>query len=197
MMEQVLDRRVTLEFEQANDREGQSLASKALMGAAAGAVGTWALDRADWRMWNHESDGARLQTTAVRPGGEPPAHVLVSKAERAFGFKLTPDQHDAAGLAVHYGIGIGPAVAYSIYRDQLPGRGPLRGALYGLSLFLMQDEVINAAAGLGAKPNEYPWQAHARGLVSHLVYGVVTEMVLNLIEDTMQSRSAADRTASR
>ncbi|WP_300974323.1 hypothetical protein [Sphingomonas sp. LHG3406-1] len=58
-------------------------AGKALIGAAAGAVGTWALDRADWRMWNSESAEARGQTSEARPGGEPPAQVLATRVGRA------------------------------------------------------------------------------------------------------------------
>lgn len=183
-MQDVLDREAT----QTEPGDGYGIVPKALMGAAAGAVGTWALDRTDWRMWKHESEEARLQTNAVRPEGEPPAHVLVSKAEKALRLNPTPEQHEIAGAAVHYGIGIGPAVAYSILRDRLPGRGPVRGALYGLGLFLMQDEAVNAATGVGADPRKYPWQAHARGLVSHLVYGVVTEMVLNLMDRSVRAR---------
>lgn len=167
--------------------DGPGMVSKALMGAAAGAVGTWALDRADWRMWKHESPDARLQTKAVRPFGEPPARVVVRKAEQAMGLDLTAEQHEIAGTAVHYGIGIGPAIAYSLMRDKLPGEGPVRGLLYGLALFLLQDEAVNAVTGLGAKPQKYPWQAHARGLVSHLVYGVATEMALNLMERSVQA----------
>lgn len=169
--------------------------SKAIMGVAAGAVGTWALDRADWRMWKHESQEARLQTNAVRPFGEPPAHVLVSKAERMLGLDPSPEQHEIAGVVTHYGIGIGPAIVYSLMRDKLPGDGPVKGLLYGLTLFLLQDEVVNAATGVGAKPREYPWQAHARGLVSHLVYGIVTEMALNYMDRSVRSRRPAAETA--
>lgn len=173
---------------QSEPGDGYGVVSKALMGAAAGAVGTWALDRADWRMWKHESQDARLQTNSVRPFGEPPAHVFVKKAEQTLGLNPTPEQHEIAGVAVHYGIGITPAIVYSIVRDKLPGEGPVRGLLYGLSLFLLQDEAVNAATGLAAKPQKYPWQAHARGLLSHLVYGLATEMVLNLMDRSVRAR---------
>ena len=155
-------------------------AGKALIGAAAGAVGTWALDRADWRMWNNEDAEARQQTTDVRPGGEPPAQVLAGTIEKAFHLDPSPEQHELAGQVIHYSIGIAPAVAYALFRDRLPGKGPARGALYGLGLFLAQDEALNTVTGLGADPRRYPWQAHARGLVAHLVYGVVTELALDL-----------------
>jgi len=55
----------------------------------------------------------------------------------------------------------------------------------------MQDEVLNTVTGLGARPQRYPWQAHARGLVAHIVYGVATELVLNLVENAVQKHAPA------
>jgi len=175
--------------DRAKANDGQTMVSKALIGAAAGAFGVWALDRADWFMWNHESEASRFRTTAVRPGGEPPAHVAASKIEQMFGLNPTPQQHELAAAVTHYGIGIAPAVLYALYRDKLPVKGPARGLLYGLGLFLLQDEALNSASGLAAKPQDYPWQAHARGLVAHLVYGVATELALNMMEKTAKPRT--------
>jgi uncharacterized membrane protein YagU involved in acid resistance len=93
--------------------------------------------------------------------------------------------------AVHYSIGVAPAIGYALLRDKLPGSGVARGALYGAGLFLMQDEVLNTVTGLGAKPQRYPWQAHARGIVAHTVYGVATELVLNLLDNAVRKRASA------
>lgn len=153
-----------------------------LMGAAAGAVGVWLLDRVDWFMWNREDQASRAQTVAVRPGGEAPAGVLASAIEKLIGAQPTDDQHQLTETAVHYTIGVGPAVIYALTRDKLPVSGPTRGLLYGLVLFLVQDEALNAVTGLSAKPQRYPWQPHARGLVAHLVYGLATEVSLNLMQ---------------
>lgn len=166
-----------------------SLAVTALLGAAAGAVGTFALDRADWWMWDHEDPAARRRTTAVRPNGEPPADALVTKVERLAGAETDAKTHRALGQVTHYAIGIGPAVAYALFRDRLPARGVPRGLMYGGALFLLQDEALNSVTGLGAKPTAYPWQAHARGLVAHLVYGVAAELALNAAEQAMKKRS--------
>jgi hypothetical protein len=57
-----------------------------------------------------------------------------------------------------------------------------RGTLYGLALFLIQDEFINSLVGFSGRPEEYPWQVHARGLVGHLVYGVVADVTLDLLD---------------
>lgn len=54
---------------------------------------------------------------------------------------------------------------------------------------LDDDEPIDAVyfpttvTGLAASPGDYPWQDHARGLVAHLVYGIVTDTVLRLLDD--------------
>ena len=165
----------------------------AAMGMVAGAIGVWALDRADYFMWNREDPETRAATRAVRPHGEPPAGVLVSEVEEASGHALDEAQHEAAQTAVHYAIGIGPAAGYALVRDKLPGRGPARGLLYGLGVFLLQDEGLNAVTRLGADPRDYPWQAHGRGLVAHLVYGLTTELALNAMERMLSSASIQDR----
>lgn len=162
---------------------------KVLGGLVAGAAGVWALDRVDWFMWDRETPRTRARTTAVRPKGEPPAQALVSKVEDATGRHLDPAAHELASQAVHYTIGIAPAIGYALLRDRLSVSGVARGALYGAGLFLAQDEALNAATGLSAKPKDYPWQAHARGLVAHTVYGIVTELTLNVWEVLVIERS--------
>lgn len=163
--------------------------SQALAGVVAGGFGIWALDRLDWFMWRHEDPVARARTTAVRPGGEPPAQALVTKVERALGRRLTPGAHEGVSQAVHYGIGIAPAIGYAFIRERLPFGGVTRGALFGATLFLAQDEVLNTVTGLGAKPHRYPWQAHARGIAAHVLYGVATELALSAL--ARRSRSGA------
>lgn len=174
------------------DDDADNVAIMALAGAAAGAFGVWALDRVDWFMWNHEDERARAQTTAVRPRGEPPAQALVTKIEKATGNTLSAEAHETTAQVVHYSIGIAPAIGYALVRDKLPVQGVARGALYGAGLFLMQDEVLNTVTGLGAKPQRYPWQAHARGIVAHIVYGVATELALGLLDDVVRKRTPAD-----
>lgn len=175
---------------QANEHAAEpGAAATALKGAVAGAIAVWAMDRVDWFMWDRLEGETRARTRSVRPGGEPPSHALVSKFERLLGLVLAPGPHDTAGDVAHYAIGIGPAAGYALIRDKLPVRGPTRGVLYGLGVFLMQDEALNAASGLGAKPRDYPWQAHARGLIAHLVYGVTTELVLDAMERTSNPRA--------
>ena len=162
--------------------DGDSVLVDALIGAAAGAAAVWVMDRVDWFNFEHEDPEARRRTQAVRPGGMDPAHVVANAAAGAMGYRLEPRDYNAAGLAVHYSIGIMPGALYGVLRHQVPGLDAGRGSLFGLGLFLIQDEGLNAIVGLSAKPNEYPWQAHARGFVAHAVYGLVLDTVLRIAD---------------
>ena len=169
-------------LERHEQQERSSVLATALAGAAAGAVGTAALDSVDWFLWDREDPASKRQTEEVRPGGEPPADVLVGRMENAAGAQASERTHHRRGVAMHYAIGIAPAVGYALAREKLPVKGVAGGALFGLGLWLLQDELLNSVTGLGAKPQDYPWQAHARGLAAHLAYGVVTELALGVVD---------------
>ncbi len=164
-------------------RNSDDILGDMVLGAVAGAVGVWVMDRVDWFNYRHEDPEARRRTQQVRPGGEDPAHIIARRAEGMAGTELSPSQHHAAGMAIHYAIGIGPGALYGAMKGRVPGVvGADRGLLYGLGLFLIQDELGNAMAGLATAPRRYPWQAHERGLVAHLVYGFVTDTVWNMLK---------------
>lgn len=165
----------------------------ALIGAAAGALAVWAMDRVDWFNFEHEDAAARKRTQRVRPGGMDPAHVVANKASAALGHEIEPRDSNAAGLAIHYSIGILPGALYGALRRSAPGVTAGHGALFGLGLFLIHDEGLNAITGLSAEPDKYPWQAHARGLVAHLVYGLALETALSVADGFRASGETHDR----
>jgi uncharacterized membrane protein YagU involved in acid resistance len=179
--------------ETAHAQDGNSIMTDALLGAVAGAAAVWVMDRVDWFMFNHEDPRARHQTQAVRPEGAAPAQVIADKAAHAMGQELSDPQSNPAGKVVHYNLGIMPGAMYGAMRDRIGFIGKGRGTLYGMSLFLLQDEALNAITGLSARPSEYPWQAHARGLVSHLVYGLVTDTVFGTLKKMVSAAGSSDR----
>jgi hypothetical protein len=140
------------------------------------------LDRLDSFMYDHEDPQARRRTQEVRPQGLDPAHRLANKIAGVFGTELSPRQPHPAGIAIHYGLAVGPGALYGALYDRYPALGTGRGALYGFGLFLLQDELLNTVTGLAARPSRYPWQAHARGLVAHVAYGIVTDMVFRFLK---------------
>ena len=151
-------------------------------GAIAGAAGVWAMDRVVWWLWDRENPVALQQEWAARPEGLDPAHVMANRAAEAMGTELVPRQPHPAGIAVHYALGVVPGAVYGALRNRVGGVGAAGGLLYGLGLFLVEDEGLNPLLGTSGAPTEYPWQAHARGLVGHLVLGAVTHATLDLLD---------------
>lgn len=156
--------------------------TEVVKGAIAGAVGVWAMDQVGWYMYNREDPEALRQEEEARVEGMDPAHVAANRVAEALGTSLTPSQPHPAGIGVHYGLGVMPAMLYGPLRHRVEGLDAGHGLLYGLGLFLAMDEVVAPALGLAAGPTAYPWQAHARGLVSHLVLGVVTDATLDILD---------------
>ena len=172
---------IHLGLEQNPMNASTTIAADLAKGAAAGAAGVWIMDRVDWFMVEHGDQEAWRQTQEVRPNHKDPAHNMAGVVAKAIGAE-PPSQPHPAGIAIHYAVGMAPAAFYALNRRRLPG-GPLsRGLLFGLGMFIVEDEVLNPLAGLAAPPGRYPWQAHARGLISHLVLGVVTEAILSALD---------------
>lgn len=166
-------------------REPDSIAVDLLKGVVAGVIATWVLDRVDWAMYRREDPKTRRRTRAARPEGKDPAHVIASRAARAMGMEAPPQNHPA-GLAVHYAIGVTPVAAYGALRNRVPALGAGRGLAFGFGMFLLEDEIANPLMGFAAPPQRYPWQPHARGLVAHLVYGVVADAMLDLMDRSLR-----------
>ena len=169
-----------------NGAAAGDLVADALKGAIAGAVGVWALDKVTWAMWDRtDPQKLRQEEQRARPQGMDPAHVIANRAAEALGTELTPKQPHPAGIAVHYGIGVFPAAAYGALRHRLPVLTAGGGMLFGLGLFLLQDEGLNPILGTSGGPTEYPPEAHLRGLVGHLVFGATMHASLKLLDQVM------------
>ncbi len=157
------------------------LATDLLMGAVAGAAAIWAMNRLDWSLVGQEPERVRRQTRDARPGGLDPAHVVADRAARLMGTRLSPAQPHPAGIAIYYGFGVLMGAAYAALRRRVGGVGAGRGVLFGLAMFLLKDEGLNALLGTGGPPGRYPWQAHARGAAAHATFGLVADTVLRLL----------------
>lgn len=173
------------------------------LGTVAGAAGVWVMDRVGWSMYQREDRAAVVRELQARRGGadvactdgeraalrhdsragtpgKDTAHVAVEKLVSLTGLPLRTEQRNAAGIVVHYALGFVPGALHAIVRRKVPAVRAGGGALYGFGLFLLNDEILAPALGLASGPRRYPWQAHARGMVTHVVLGVVTERALRL-----------------
>jgi hypothetical protein len=157
-------------------------------GAASGAVGVVAMDVVTWLLYRRESRLDLLREKHLRPYGKDTAHALVRRAAAAAGSDAGSSEPNGPGIAVHYGLGMAPGVLYAEQRQQHPWLRAGRGAGYGLALYLLNDLLAARLLGIAAPQRDYPWQAHARGVVGHVVLGIVTEATLNAIDGDVGSR---------
>lgn len=159
-------------------RRGQTLAADVALGALAGAAATLAMDRATTVLYDYEDDEAKRREDAAR-GGDSAYAAAAKKLADALGVELTDEQTRTAGNALHWALGVGAGAAYGALRRRVPGLDAGQGAAFGTAFFLLVDEGATTALGLAPPPTAFPWQAHARGLAGHLVYGLVAETVLD------------------
>ena len=144
------------------------------IGAAAGALGTYLMDQATTAFYEREPEGVQKRENAAR--GEKTAYESAAeKAAQLAGLELNDEDRKAVGQAIHWSLGITAGVAYGALRHALP-RAPIgSGLAFGALFWLAMDEGALTLLGLTPPPKEFPWQTHARGLVGHLVLGMVLE----------------------
>ncbi|HET9984406.1 MAG TPA: DUF1440 domain-containing protein [Longimicrobiales bacterium] len=159
-------------------RPEQTLAADVALGALAGAAATLAMDRTTTVLYDYEDDEAKRREDAAR-GGDSAFGAAAKKVAEALGVELTDAQKRTVGNALHWALGVGAGAAYGALRRRVPGLDAGQGAAFGTAFFLLVDEGANTALRLAPPPTAFPWQAHARGLAGHLVYGLVAETVLD------------------
>lgn len=169
--------------------EARSLLVDVTLGALAGAAATWLMGKATSVMYEREDPVSRQQEDDAR-GGKTSFGVAAERAAALAGRDLTDEQRQQAGNLLHWGIGIGTGAVYGSLRNRFPAVSWGLGLPFGVAFFLAVDELANTALGLTPPPNAFPWEAHARGLVGHVVYGVATESSLRLLDSAGHLASA-------
>lgn len=163
---------------QSNDR---SLVRGLTEGALAGIAATWVMGQITSYMYKQESEEARRAENEAR-GGKMAFGVAAEKAAEVAGTNLTEEERKSLGKKIHWALGMGAGAVYGASRT--PGRGASigRGLSFGTGFYLLVDEIGNPVLGLTAGPGAFPWEAHARGFVGHLVFGATAEVLLSLME---------------
>ncbi len=172
-----------------HDVRSSSIGADMLKGAVAGAAATWLMNKATTWMYEREAEDARKKEEEARGGGTAYANAA-GKAADALDVELTDSQRQTAGTALHWVLGTTAGAAYGVARNRWPSVARAGGLPFGVGFFLTMDEMVNPLLGFTPGPQAFPWQAHARGLGGHVVFGLATEGVLQAL-DRLPSRSNA------
>ena len=122
--------------------------------------------------------GAKAIGEAMYPprtiGQIPPPAVLVN---RMAGRSLTDEEEEVSVQAIHWGFGALAGGLYGMLAEYAPAvRGRL-GASFGLTLFGLTHVSALPMMGLTEKPEDQPAREHASEVITHVIYGVTTELV--------------------
>ena len=152
-----------------------------IRGAVAGIIGTWLMDLVTTALLQRQSPRVLEREEAARPDGKTSVELMVERIEETADFELDDDQRALVQQWIHYALGAVPGALYVFGRERIPGVGAANGLLYGLLLFLSNDEWLNWKMGFAGPPQAYPTETHLRGLLGHLVLGATTDVVADLL----------------
>lgn len=98
-----------------------------------------------------------------------------------FDKELTDREKDFAGTALHYAYGISMGAVYGAAAEISGKVTAGAGMPYGALIWLGADEGVVPLLGLSESPEDYPLSVHAGAFTAHLVYGLTTELVRNVV----------------
>jgi hypothetical protein len=111
--------------------------------------------------------------------------VAAIVAEKVFDRRLTEEEKESAGTAVHYAFGAATGAIYGVAAELASDVTAGAGVPFGAAVWLAADEGIIPALGLSKSPAEYPLSTHAYALASHFVYGLTTELVRRYVRERL------------
>lgn len=118
----------------------------------------------------------------TRPDSNPEADDATTKmagalAEHVADRPLTEPEKEEAGVLVHYAFGASMGALYGVAAAANPKLGRGSGVPFGLAVWAGADQLAVPALGLARKPWEYPLWVQVQSLLSHVVFGITTDMV--------------------
>jgi hypothetical protein len=154
---------------------GRNVLTDLALAPVAGYVATKAMEPVGSWLYERESQGSREREQAVRPG--PPYRIVAQKTAALLGLDLSEAALEKAALVFHYGLAISWSPTYALLRRRT-GLGPVAAGLAsGVAMSAVVDEGLTPALGLSAPNRAYPFAAHARGVASHLAFGLAVAAV--------------------
>jgi hypothetical protein len=168
-------------------RRRPSLARDALRGALAGLAASWVMEQAQLRVIQRlGSARTRDREEAAQQGLEPATVQVANAAARLIGrAPLGGTPRKVGAETVHYGTGAAFGALFGAVAPRIAFPLLAAGTLYGLLVWMANDELLVPALGFSRAPTAYPASVHAKAAASHAVYGVATGAGFSLLGKIM------------
>jgi hypothetical protein len=178
------------------DRQAMTPVGAVVRGLVASAFGTLALDLV-WfarykRAGGKRGFGGWESSSDVHTWDEAPAPAQVGKrlVEGVFQVELAQHRARLVNNITHWGYGLLGGAQYGLIAGSLPAPRVWYGVPFGASVWAA-GYVVLPAAGLYKQVWEYDRETLAKDLSAHLVYGLSTAAVFNLLRS--RNRRLAQR----
>jgi putative membrane protein len=102
-------------------------------------------------------------------------------AEKVAGYELVETQKEVAVETIHWGFGALTGAAYGALAEYYPAATAKEGAGFGMALSSLTHGTVLPAMGLSAEPEEQTARERTSEMVTHVVYGMVTETVRRVV----------------
>ncbi len=163
-------------------RKDVSIPNMIFVGAAAGLAGAWAMSQFT-KVWNGLLRPQRANALPLRPipyseqEWDSTSRIASAIGSAALGRPLSADEKKRGAVLVHYGVGGAAGIVYAILVQRRSTITNQCGALFGLGLWLIADELLMPCLGLSRKRGSYSLQAQANSLGEHLIYAAMADSV--------------------
>jgi hypothetical protein len=137
---------------------------------AAGYVATKITDQAQRALWQATPECEKAREPDVPDGSS--ARSAARLLCEWCSIEPTHERLSRLKTVVHYGLGLGWGSIYGFLRRRDSMRPLAAGVLTGTSLSLVIDEALNPLLGITPPAHRYPASSHARGFLTHLIYGL-------------------------
>jgi putative membrane protein len=145
---------------------GRDLAKGILAGLIGGVIATAAKSLAE-----------RAYPPRIHGEPEPPA-VL---SEKIAGHPLDESTKAIAEESIHWAFGAAAGAAYGALAEFYPAATAREGANFGMTLMALTHEGALPALGLSAQPQDQTSREKSSEMVTHVVFGIVTETVRRFV----------------
>ena len=153
-------------------------------GGMAGLAGACAMSRFTqvWKALISKADNREKETATRQPYSEQEwdstTRIAEITARRLFKRHLNAREKRIGAAMVHYAVGATTGAAYAILARKFPEIRKSSGAIFGVALWLLADELLMPAMGATRKLKDYSLLAQANALGEHVVYAVTANTLL-------------------
>ncbi len=112
--------------------------------------------------------------------------MLAERVSSEFGHTLSTGEKAVAVEAIHWGFGALAGAAYGGLAEYFPAATAKDGASFGMALAGLTYENALPAMGLSDDPEAQTTREHTSEMVSHVVYGLMTETVRRFVRKRLE-----------